>query len=180
MTPLPASARLLLALLVILASLYDTRERRVPNWLTLAGLLLGLGINAALYQGEGLWSGLRGVGLAMLIYFPLWLLRGVGAGDVKLMAAVGSIVGPANWIVVLVLTSIMSAVSGLVLALAKGRLASTLGNVGRILGSLASGQRPFEQHPNLDVRNPQALRLPHAVSIALGSLMFLIATRFLH
>src|SRR5258706_4003267 len=102
--------------------MFDFRYRRVPNWLTLSGVLLGIGLNAFLFETPGLWASFRGLGLAFLIYFPLYLLRGMGAGDVKLMAAVGAIVGPANWLGILVLTSLMSGVAALVLVTAQGRI----------------------------------------------------------
>ena len=73
---------------------YDVRYRRIPNWLTAIGVLLGLGLNTFLYQG---WPGLRfslmGLGLAFGIYFGLYAVRAMGAGDVKLMAAIGALVG---------------------------------------------------------------------------------------
>jgi prepilin peptidase CpaA len=175
MTYLPPIFQILLAFLVIPAALFDVRERRIPNWLTLTGLVVGIGLNSFLYETAGLWMSLKGIGLAMLIYFPLWLIRGMGAGDVKLMAMVGAIVGPANWTGVLVLTCIFGALSGLFLAISKGKMMHTLMNVWQILTSLARRQAPYAENPELDVRNENALRLPHGVAIAAGSLSFLIA-----
>ncbi len=91
MTYLRPIVQVLLLLLVIPAALYDSRQRRVPNWLALAGLLLGIGLNSFLYESTGLLTSLKGLGVAFLIYFPLYLLRAMGAGDVKLMAAIGAI-----------------------------------------------------------------------------------------
>ena len=170
----PIIVQILLALIVVTAAMFDFRYRRVPNWLTLSGVLLGIGLNAFLFETPGLWASLRGLGLAFLIYFPLYLLRGMGAGDVKLMAAVGAIVGPANWLGILVLTSLMGGVAALVLVTAKGRFRKTLENIWLILMSVRTGRAPYE-NPQLDVRTNQGIRLPHAVVIAFGTFGFLIA-----
>jgi prepilin peptidase CpaA len=175
MTYLPPVFQILLALLVITAAMFDFRERRIPNWLALTGVLAGIGLNGFVYEAPGLWMALKGMGLAMLVYFPLWLIRGMGAGDVKLMGAIGAIVGPSNWLGVLALTCVFGAVAGLVLMVAKGRCGATLANIWKILKSLARWQAPYQDHPELDVRSEKALRLPHAVAIAFGSLSFLIA-----
>ena len=175
MSVLPLTLQILLLLVVGTAAVYDYRERRVPNWLALAGILLGAGANFALYQAGGLMTSLKGLGLAFLIYFPLYLLRGMGAGDVKLMGAVGAIVGPYNWLAILVLTSVFGAVTAIILVLSKGRFRRTFQNIGMLLISMRYGQAPYESNPELDVRNEQAVRLPHAISIALGAISFLIA-----
>jgi len=153
----------------------DVRSRRVPNWLTLTGVALGIGLNTFLYETPGLWVSLKGLGLAFAVYFVLYLLRGMGAGDVKLMAAVGATSGAANWVGILVLTSIVGALSGLVLVAFKGRMRSTFRNLYLILMSLRRGRAPYQDHPELDVGSDAGVRLPHAVMIALGTLGFLAA-----
>lgn len=175
---LPNSLRALLALVVITAALFDLRWRRVPNSLTLPGLLLGILLNTILYQREGLWSSLEGLGLAFLIYFGLFLLRGMGGGDVKLMAAVGAIVGPGNWLRIFFLTLIFGAVAAIILIFVKRRVRRTFQNIGLILASLGSGQPPYEKSPQLDVRSEQSVRLPHAITIACGAIAFLVAQAY--
>ena len=132
-------------------------------------------LNAFLFETPGLWMALKGVGVAFLIYFPLYLLRGMGAGDVKLMAAVGAMVGWANWLGILVLTSLFGGVAAVVLVVAKGRIRKTAENIWLILMSIRRGHAPYAKNPQLDVRTDQGIRLPHAVVIAFGALGFLIA-----
>lgn len=175
MTYPPPIVQALLLLIAIPAALFDYRQHRVPNWLALAGLLSGIGLNTFLYATAGLRTSLKGLGLAFLIYFVLYRLRGMGAGDVKLMAAVGAIAGPANWLGIFVLTSLCGGVAAIILVAAKGRIRATLMNVRIILLSARHGQAPYEGHPQLDVRSGQGLRLPHAVVIAFGTLGFLMA-----
>lgn len=175
MYTLPMAVKTLLALIVAPAAIIDLRWRRVPNWLTVSGVVLGIALNTILSATDGLWLSLKGLGLALLIYLPLYLLRGMGAGDVKLMAAVGAIVGPTDWLQIFIVTLVFGAVAAIILVLAKRRVKKTLQNMGVILVSLASGHAPYKKNPELDVRSDQGIRLPHAVTIAFGALVFLLA-----
>ena len=171
----PLVFRILLSVLVIVAAIWDISTRRIPNWLTLSGVILGVGLNTFLFQTEGLWFSLKGLGLALGVYLVLYLLHAMGAGDVKLMAAIGASAGWANWLGILVLTSFAGAVAGLLLVVFKGRFRKTLGNIGIILSSLGHGRAPYKQNPELDVSTDKGLRLPHGALIALGTLGFLAA-----
>ena len=164
-----------LVLVVLVAAIFDLRWRRVPNWLTASGVLLGLALNTILLRSEGWWSSLEGLGLALLVYLPLYLLRAMGGGDVKLMAAVGAIAGPGNWLRIFFFTLLFGAVAAIVLILVKRRVRRTFANMWLILTSLGSGQAPYEKNPELDVRGEQGVRLPHAVTIACGAIAFLVA-----
>jgi prepilin peptidase CpaA len=173
---LPIALQAALALIVILAAVLDLRSRRVPNWLVLSGLLLGIGTNAALSGIPGLWIALKGLGLAFLIYFPLYLLRGIGAGDVKLAAAVGAIAGPGTWFSIFIYTLIFRGIAAVVLILARRRLGTTSQNIRLILTRLGSGKVPYAGNPQLDVRRAESFRMPHAVAMALGTLTFLMVS----
>jgi prepilin peptidase CpaA len=175
MTLPPPATRILLEILVIVAAIWDIRTRRIPNWLTFSGVVLGVGLNTFLFETPGLWFSLKGLGLALGVYFVLYLLHAMGAGDVKLMAAVGAAAGWANWLGILVLTSLAGAVAGLLLVAFKGRFRKTFVNVGIILTSLGRGRAPYKETPELDVSTDQGMRLPHGALIALGTLGFLAA-----
>src|SRR5579872_5630186 len=129
MSYLPPILQVLLLLAVVPAAVADLRQRRVPNWVTLPAFLLGIGLNSFLYGTPGLWIALKGIGIAMLVYFPLYLARGMGAGDVKLMAAVGAIAGPANWLGILILTAALGAIAGIALVIGKGKVHRTYRNI---------------------------------------------------
>jgi prepilin peptidase CpaA len=180
MTYPPPAIQALLLLIVIPAAIFDILSRRIPNWLSFAGVVFGVGLNVFLYQKAGLWASLEGIGLALAVYFVLYLLRGMGAGDVKLMAAVGATAGPtnwSNWLGILFLTAMVGAVVGIGMVLTKGRLRKTFDNVVLILMSLRSGQAPYRDHPELDVRSSAGVRLPHAAMIAMGTIGFIFAAR---
>ncbi len=177
MNPLAPASAFLLMILVTIAGLIDIHSRRIPNWLTVTGAVLGVSLNGFLYGWPGVWFACKGLGLAMLVYLPFFALRGMGAGDVKLMAAVGSLVGPWNWLGVFVVTGILGGIIGLILAMSRGRARATLLNVGYILKELLSLRAPYLKREDLDVQNPNALRLPHGAVIALGAIGFLAAMR---
>jgi prepilin peptidase CpaA len=174
LNPLPIAVQALLALIVIPAAVFDLRCRRVPNWLTLSGLILAFGLNAFLYHTAGLAISLQGTGLALLVYLLLYLLRATGGGDVKLMAAIGAAAGPLNWLGIFVLTSLLGGIAALTLIAARGRVLKTFANIGHVVSSLASGKAPYAGNPELDVQRTQGARMPHAVIIACGTLGFLL------
>ncbi len=173
MTFLPVAVQLLLLVVVAIAGFYDLRFRRIPNWLVLIGLIVGIGLNSFLFEWAGLQRALLGMGLALLVYFPLYLLRAMGAGDAKLMAAVGSILGPGNWLAVFVLTSVLGGLVALIVLLFAGRIRKAFWNVGWILNEVIHMRAPYHSSEELDVRSPRAMRMPHGVMIAFGSAAFL-------
>jgi prepilin peptidase CpaA len=175
LTYLPPILQALLVLVVATAGIYDLRFRRIPNWLVLVGLVLGFALNAYLAGWAGLKTAGMGLGLAFLVYFPLYLLRAMGAGDVKLMGAVGAIVGPGNWLAVFVITAIIGGVVALFVLLFAGRVQKTFWNLGWILNEVIHLRAPYHSSEELDVRSPRAMRLPHGAVIALGAVVFLTA-----
>jgi prepilin peptidase CpaA len=145
----------------------DFRGHRIPNWLTYSGLLVALLVRL----GLGGWTELRGGLLGMLfaggIFLLLFLLGGMGGGDVKLMAAVGAWVGLAHVGILL----IMSAIAGGLLAvgnvLVHKRMFESLRNVVELVRHhLTEGLAP---HPTLNVQQAGTLRLPYGLAIAIGT-----------
>ena len=177
---MPPITQVLLLLVVIPAAFFDIRQRRIPNWLVLTGLVAGIGLNTFLFYDNpspvsGLWFSLQGLGIALLVYFPLYLLRGMGAGDVKLMGAVGAIVGWKAWLFVLFFTSILGGLTAVLIVVSKGRIYHTLQNIGVILTSIRYRQAPYTGNPELDVGTDEGVRMPHGVIIALGVIGYVVA-----
>jgi prepilin peptidase CpaA len=179
MTALAPALQVLLAAVALIAGVYDIRYRRIPNWLVLPALLVGLLLNGFLYYGPGLRESALGIGLALLVDMPLYLLRARGAGDVKLMAAIGAIVGWRGWLAIFILSAILGGVFAVILTLARGRLRQTFWNVGCILSEMAHFRAPHWRSPELDIQSPRALTLPSAAVTALGCLAFLAGSAIL-
>jgi prepilin peptidase CpaA len=145
----------------------DIKSRRIPNILTGPAMLLGLLLHLSLDGWRGLLTSLAAGLICGVIFLIFYLAGGMGAGDVKLIAAVGCLAGLPDVAYLLVLTSLAGAVMGIGLALLRGRLKDTLRNV----AELASHHKDegLKPHPELHVKNAHTLRLPYGVAIAAGS-----------
>jgi prepilin peptidase CpaA len=174
MNYLPPVMQVVLLALVVTAGIWDLRERRIPNWLVLFGLASGFGLNGFLFGLNGFWFSAQGMGLAMLIYLPLFAIRAMGGGDAKLMMAVGSVVGPGNWLGIFLMTAMLGGVLGMIVIVSRKRLWRTMENVVHILRELAYLRPPYLQRPELSVGNKGAVTLPHGAVITLAAMMYLV------
>lgn len=151
----------------LLGAIFDIRSRRIPNFITLPAILTGLALHLIL----GGWQQLGWAALACLIcgsiFLVFWLAGGMGAGDVKLMAAVGCLAGMPGVAYLLIWTALAGGVMAIGLALWRGRLKDMVLNVGALaLHHRTEGLKP---HPSLNVGNALTLRLPYGLAIAAGS-----------
>jgi prepilin peptidase CpaA len=160
----------IVALAVILAAIAgftDWRSRRIPNWLTISGLVAGLAANTFLSGWSGLKASLLGAGLGLLLLLPFVFLRSLGAGDWKLAGALGACVGPAMLANLLMGSVFVAGLMAVGLVIYKRRLLQTLRNIGRMLGSLATLHMPGAE---VSLDNPQSLRIPYGVALALTTM----------
>ncbi len=162
----------------------DVRERRISNKLVLIGALMGLAINTVLPEGTGLLGANSGglgferalggfvIGLGALL--PLYMIRAMGAGDVKLMAMIGAFLGPMSVIGAVLMTLLAGGVLAVAVAMWKGVLRKTLANVHVILLGSAFKAK-LGQGLQLDVRlAPVSDKLPYAFAIAMGTFIQLL------
>ena len=150
------------------AAAWDVQQGRIPNWLTYAATAIGLVSRLLLGGGrsclDGLSAGLIGGG----IFFIFFLVRGMGAGDVKLMTAVGVWSGLSHLPAVLIATALAGGILALGFMVLHKRALTTLRNVGALFRfHLLSGLAP---HPEINLQNPRALRVPYALAIAVGTI----------
>jgi prepilin peptidase CpaA len=150
-------------LLSVIAGFTDFRSRRIPNWLTVPGFVVGLVLNTVATGVHGLRISLLGAGLGLLLLLPFVLLRSLGAGDWKLAGALGAFVGPGVLADLLMGSVFVAGIMALALVIYKGRSRETLRNMGRLLGSLVSFHMPG---PEVSLDNPQALKVPYGVALA--------------
>jgi prepilin peptidase CpaA len=172
-----------LAAFLFAAARSDVLARRIPNRLVLAGLAVGLALNAVLPEGTGFAGGLPGgigllkalygAGLGLALLLPFYALRALGAGDVKLMAMVGAFLGPNGVIGAIIVTFICAGLLTVVHLLRMRALGRLLLGFGQAVLSLAAraGARgmPVPRQPY-----QSAGRLPFAVGIALGTVTYFL------
>src|SRR2546430_11658251 len=101
---------ILAALLAAVAGWTDWRSRRIPNWLTISGLCVGIAANSLAWGLRGTKDALLGAGLGLALLLPLVLIRSLGGGDWKLAGAVGAFTGPHHLIYVLVFSALVAGV----------------------------------------------------------------------
>jgi prepilin peptidase CpaA len=142
---------------------------------------MALGLAANIFE-RGIWGGLRfsmaGLGLALTIYLALYALHATGAGDGKLMAAIGAITGWRHWLGIFIVTAIFGGIAALALAISRRRLKKTLWNVGFVLSEMKKGRPAYLTNEELDVRSSKGLRLPHGAVIASAAVTYLAFGRY--
>jgi len=166
---LKAVALGLAVLLALLAGWTDWRSRRIPNWLTVPGFFIGLTVNTVAGGWLGLKMALLGAGLGLLVLLPFVLVRSLGAGDWKLAGALGAFVGPGALLNLLMVSIFIAGVMALGLVIYKRRLGQTFRNIGRLLASMATFRMP-DHEVSLD--NPQSLKVPYGVALALTTVLY--------
>jgi len=159
--------------LALVAGWTDLRSRRIPNWLTVPAVFVGMAVNVATRGfGSGLKTSLLGAALGLALLLPFVLLRALGAGDWKLAGALGSFVGPSLLVDLLLGSVFMAGLMALALVIYKGRFRQTLSNIGHILVSLVTFRLPGH---SVTLDNPDALKVPYGVALAATVLIYGVA-----
>jgi prepilin peptidase CpaA len=165
----------LMALLVA-AAISDTRTGRIPNWLVFAGAAYGLVYNAlfpVFPRDIGILFAVGGLAVGLGVLLPLYVLRVMGAGDVKLMAMVGAFLGASATLNAVLATLIAGGVLAMVLALLNGTVVRMVRNVAMMfkgtLLTFATGVGGLAVHGG-----PSAGKMPYGVAIATGTIAYLI------
>ncbi len=180
--PALCAALALLAGFLVAAVWQDVRTRRIPNRLVLVGTLAGLVLNGALPLalsqtvarpgGLGWLASFEGMALGLVLLLPLYALKTLGAGDVKLLAMVGAFVGPHAVLGVLVATLVAGGVLAVAFALRFRVLGALLRNVGQVLQT-GLRQVTTEGACDFGVSTPSLGNLPYSVAIAAGTAVYL-------
>jgi len=160
--------------LSLIAGWTDLRSRRIPNWLTVPGLVIGVVANTVFGGWSGLRTSLLGAVIGLALLLPFVLLRSLGAGDWKLAIALGGFTGPGLLMDLLIGSVFVAGLMAVALVIYKGRVRQTLRNIGHILISLVTFRLPGT-HVSLD--NPESLKVPYGVALALTVVLYGILRR---
>jgi prepilin peptidase CpaA len=152
-----------------LACAIDLRERRIPNWLTFGAALTGVAYQLYMHGMHGLMTGGAGWLVGMAVFFLPFALGGLGAGDVKLVAALGAWLGPYEIVWLALYTAIAGAVLALGVSLVRGYLQQALSNIWLLLMHLRmEGFRPL---PELTIHHGKGPKLAYGVAIFAGTMV---------
>lgn len=150
------------------ATFTDLRSRRIPNWLVVPFLACGFVVSAWLHGWHGLEQSFYGAGLGLLIYGFLFWMGGMGAGDVKLCAAIGAWIGPYQMILALVMTGLVGGLMALAIAAWGGFLKELFQQTGDLVFSA-------QERGEAVLSNPRRHKMPYAPAIAIGTLISFFA-----
>lgn len=161
----PAPIPLCVILWVLVAASTDITARRIPNWLVVSGLFAALGARIWLQGAEGALIWLEGTITGFGLLLPFYILRGMAAGDVKLMSMVGAWVGPVLGFDIALITFLIGAIWSVALVLLRGRLNQLIIN----LSLIAHARR------TKDAPSDESLTEPAGVVHSVGSIPYGVA-----
>ncbi len=152
----------------VVACAWDIRTRRLPNLLTFGATAAALAFSLTQNGLGGLGSSAAGWLTAVVLFFPVFALGGLGAGDVKLLGALGAWLGGVNALYLAVFTGLAGGVMAIASVLARRAVRETAGNIWLLLTTWrVCGLRPV---PGLTLQTARGPRLAYAVPIAAGAL----------
>ncbi|MED5616228.1 A24 family peptidase [Janthinobacterium sp. P210005] len=154
---------------------HDMRRRRIPNRLVFSGALLGVLLNSVVWPGvtpAGPWLALGGLAVGLGLLLPMYAMKALGAGDVKLMAMVGAFLGPRPAVFAVLCSLLAGGVLALAVALCQGTLRQAMSNARQLLlqGWLRAAAGEV---PRVDAPAVPGGKLPYAIAIAAGTAIWL-------
>ncbi|MFB0957962.1 MAG: A24 family peptidase [Clostridiaceae bacterium] len=173
--------------LISLAVVSDLKIRKIPNRLTVPFALIGLGFNALVDFPEGILIGVFGFLSGFLIFLIPYMMKGMGAGDVKLMAAIGAITDWRTVVYVALFTALLGGIISLLSRARTGDIGETLKRTGRLIlfyffaliekiTSLPTMTYRKDKY-RLEMTDPKTDYIPYAIAIAGGCIVTFVLSR---
>lgn len=164
--------------LLLLAAYRDICEYRISNKLILLGLIAGISVNVILPQeigGLGFQLSIAGASVGLLIFLPMYFIRAMGAGDIKLMAMVGTFVGPMPMVQITLFISMAGGLLALIVLFSKSKLAKFIHSYKFMLfrNQLSTTVGNLDTISTSKVFSKTKARLPYGVAIAAGTFFYL-------
>ncbi len=155
------------------ASWIDYRERRVPNWLNAALALAGLAAQSAYFGWSGLGMGLAGLLVGFGVLIVPWAMHGMGAGDVKLMAAIGAWLGPWLCLLAFVAGALLGGVIAAVMIALAGKWMHARANMALIATKVSRWDTAFSEFGSARSFGATSSLLPYGIPLTLGTWLLL-------
>ena len=146
------------------AGIFDLRWKRIPNWLVLVTVLTALVWHTVMGGWAGLWMSVAGLLVGTAILLPFFLLRGLGAGDVKFFGALSAAVTFKYVFTFFFFSAVIAGVMALVRIIWGQAITATLRRFAGLVSWFGRGH--LSPHPTLNLANPGVVAVPFAVSIA--------------
>ena len=159
---------LFLTIMLLIAAGNDIRFHKIPNWVTYPTMVAAIVGHTSMKGSEGLFFSLEGIGVGIAVLIIPYLMGGMGAGDAKLMGAVGGILGPKGVFAAFLFTAIVGGIYALVLLALHGYLKETAKRYGTILKTYIL-TRQFVYIPSTKKENKP--RLCYGLAIGSGTLI---------
>jgi len=160
---------------VLLASWMDLRYHKVPNWLNLFIIVSGFTAQSVCHGWMGLWQGLLGMLLGFGLLIIPWLMHAMGAGDVKLMAAIGVWLGPVLTLRAFCVGAILAGAIAVVMIVLGRRLWHAYFNMSLIMTKLRSFKTAFSEFGSVKVLQSTSQLLPYGVPLSIGALVVMFS-----
>jgi prepilin peptidase CpaA len=157
----------------VTAAIVDIQQRRIPNWLTYPAMIAGIVLQASFHRLTGLLWSIEGGLLFGGIFLLFYVVRAMGAGDVKLAAALGLLVGPAAAVKVMFATGIAGGALAIVIMVFTGRVYLTLRNTLNV--AFFHARHGLATHPIVNLQNEKAARMPYGLAFAVGTLYWMLS-----
>jgi prepilin peptidase CpaA len=151
-----------LVVLLVASVATDVRSRRIPNVITLPAIGLGVALQTLVGGVDGFLISFAGFAVAVLAFVVPVTLRVVGAGDLKLVAAIGALMGPAFVLWTILLGAVIGGLIAIVVLVSRRQLTPVLVGAGL---DLMSRTVPVAS---------TGLKLPYAIPIALGAALSML------
>lgn len=163
---------------VLLASWIDYAQHKVPNWLNATLIAVGFGVQGFYHGPTGIWIGFCGMWVGFGVLIIPWMMHGMGAGDVKLMAAIGVWFGPWMTLVSFALGAVIGGIIAAVMIVAARKTRYAMANLSIIMVKCTSRDTLFSDFGSAKSFGNTSALLPYGVPLTIGSLIVLSSQVF--
>lgn len=161
----------------VLACWIDYSARKVPNWLNAALAAAGIAAQSAYFGWQGTGSALLGMAVGLAVLIVPWAMHGMGAGDVKLMAAIGAWFGPAMCAAAFAAGAIIGGVIAVAMITLAGKWNHAAVNMSVILAKVRGRDTLFSEFGSARSFGSTSSLLPYGIPLSIGAWLILLASQ---
>lgn len=163
---------------ILYASWIDYSQRRVPNWLNGSLALAGLIVQGSFFGWSGVGNGALGLLVGFGVLILPWAVHGMGAGDVKLMAAIGAWLGPWLTLLSFAVGAVIGGIVAVIMILSTGRAVHAYTNIQTIMNKFRRLDTAFGEYGGAKTFGDTSMLLPYGVPLTAGTIGVLLTYYF--